>query len=353
MRRRTKAALGLWAASLVTGTWTTLTMERSAAAQSPADKAAAEAIFDEGKKLFLDKKFSEACPRFESSQRLDPGVGTLLFLADCYEKEGRVASAWATFREATYAATAAGQAERAKVATERARLLEPQLYRLTLKVEGRAPGLKITRNDTEVKAETWDASLPVDPGAYTLSATAPGKKPWSTHLEIPSSAGAQVVTVPALEDDPSAARAAAAPDKSAPVAPPPPAGPPPPPPEPPGKTQRTAGIVVGVIGLAGLAVGGALAGVASSKWSSAKNACPAVPPCGNMSSIDGAAQAGSLADAATALFAVGGAALASGIIVFATAPRAPRATQPTTGRAWITPTFGPGAAGLTAGGSFQ
>ncbi len=208
MRWRARAVLGLWAAGFFLGTWTG---ERPAAAQTAADKAAAEALFDEGKRLFIEKKYAEACPRLEGSQRIDPGIGTLLFLADCYEKQGRLASAWATFREASYAAKAAGQADREKVASDRAQALEPHLYRLTVNVTTPAPGLKVTRNDTEVKAETWSAALPVDPGPYTLSATAPGKKAWSMHLEIPSSAGSQTVTVPALDDDPNARKLAEAP----------------------------------------------------------------------------------------------------------------------------------------------
>ena len=108
---------------------------------SAQDKAAAEALFDEGKRLFLDKKFAEACPRFEASERIDPGIGTLLFLADCYENVGRVASAWATFREACLRRQGRRRRPSARPVAQRARakLLEPRLYRLTLNVESPAP----------------------------------------------------------------------------------------------------------------------------------------------------------------------------------------------------------------------
>jgi len=60
----------------------------------------------------------------------DPAVGTLLYLAECLEKSGRTASAWATFREASSAARASGQAERARIGQERASKLESRLVRL-------------------------------------------------------------------------------------------------------------------------------------------------------------------------------------------------------------------------------
>ena len=112
---------------------------RPAYAQGASDKAAAESLFDDGKRLYQEKKFAEALPRFEASERLDPGVGTLLYLADCYENLGRTASAWATFREAASVAKVAGKADRERVARERAALLDAKLYRLTVSVAPRAP----------------------------------------------------------------------------------------------------------------------------------------------------------------------------------------------------------------------
>jgi hypothetical protein len=42
------------------------------------DTVAAQALFDEAKQLMANKRFDEACPKLEESNRLDPGVGTLL-----------------------------------------------------------------------------------------------------------------------------------------------------------------------------------------------------------------------------------------------------------------------------------
>ena len=87
---------------------------------SLADKAAAQSLFDEGRKLMSAGKYADACPKLAESQKLDPGVGTQFHLADCYEKLGQTASAWAGFLEAASAAKSMGQADREKVARERA-----------------------------------------------------------------------------------------------------------------------------------------------------------------------------------------------------------------------------------------
>src|SRR5471032_2545697 len=88
-------------------------------------QAAAEALFDEGVKQMKVGNFTVGCPTLEESERVDPGVGTLLYLGECYEKLGRTASAWATFREAASLAASSGESGREKVAVERAARLEP------------------------------------------------------------------------------------------------------------------------------------------------------------------------------------------------------------------------------------
>jgi hypothetical protein len=322
---------------------------RPARAQGADDKAAAESLFDEGKKLFLEKKFAEACPRLESSQRLDPGIGTLLYLADCYEGLGRVASAWATFREAAGAARAANQGERETVARSRAALLEPKLFKLTVAVPAGAPAsLKVTRNDADVRREVWNADVPVDPGAYTLRATAPGKKPWSLQIQIPAGPGAQTVTVPPLEDEP----VQAPPPTPPPVVVAPPPAAPPPPAGSPGKSQRIAGGVVTGVGGLSLAIGAVMGLLASSKNSDAKTACPNIP-CSNQTGVDDSHQAGTFADASTGLFVVGGAAAVAGVIVILTAPRRASASSPAASAAWrVAPVIAPGTLGFSAGRAF-
>ena len=71
--------------SLVTSPLLSLGAPRAAWAQTdPQQKAAAEALFDEGKQLLSQGQFENACRLFEQSQEIDRGVGTLLYLGDFF-----------------------------------------------------------------------------------------------------------------------------------------------------------------------------------------------------------------------------------------------------------------------------
>jgi thioredoxin-like negative regulator of GroEL len=61
------------------------------------NSAAVEGLFAEGKKLAAEGKLAEACPKFLASYNLENRSGALLNLADCYEKTGQLATAWARF----------------------------------------------------------------------------------------------------------------------------------------------------------------------------------------------------------------------------------------------------------------
>jgi len=82
------------------------------------DSAAADALFQSAKQLMGQQKYADACPKFEASYKLDKTLGTLLNLADCHEKLGKVASAWAEWGEAADRATREGDS-RADYATKR------------------------------------------------------------------------------------------------------------------------------------------------------------------------------------------------------------------------------------------
>src|SRR5262245_54130263 len=155
-------------------------------AQDASGKAAAEALFEQGVQLMKAGRFAEACPKLETSQRVDPGVGTLLYLAECYEKLGRTASAWATFREAESVARAQNQADRARTAQARAQKLEPELSYLTVNVapEAKVEGLVVRRGGINVLPELYGVAAPVDPGVVEIEAGAPGYRRFSTQVKV-------------------------------------------------------------------------------------------------------------------------------------------------------------------------
>ena len=164
------------------------------------DQATAKALFAEGRRLAAGGDYARACPKFEDSYRLNPGIGTNFNLADCLEHLGRTASAWARFRDVATATKAAGQFDRERVARARAAALEPNLSRLTLDMQYRVPGEIVYRDGIVVADFFWGIPVPVDPGEHALEAVAPRKNKWSAKATVGPSAESVTVSVPHLED---------------------------------------------------------------------------------------------------------------------------------------------------------
>jgi hypothetical protein len=182
-----------------------------ALARSAEDEAASRALFAEGRRLAATGDYVHACPKFEDSYRLAPGIGNSFNLADCLEHLGRTASAWARFLDVAAATKAAGQTDREEVARARASALEPQLARLTIVVRQPVDGLVVKRDAAVVGEAAWGVPVPVDPGPHTIEATAPHKNRWSSAMNVLPTAGSVSVEVPALAAAPDLAPAPAVP----------------------------------------------------------------------------------------------------------------------------------------------
>src|SRR5579862_9018298 len=159
-------------------------------------KAAAQALFEQGRALVEQGRFADACPKLAESERLDPGIGTMLWLADCYENASRTASAWASFKEAA-AAAAMKHDERERVARERAAQLEPKLARLIIAV-GPSAGerIEVRRDGVTLGSAEWGVPIPVDPGPHSVTASAPGRLRWSATVELANGPDVVEVTIP-------------------------------------------------------------------------------------------------------------------------------------------------------------
>src|SRR5215471_16250376 len=105
------------------------------AARADSSRASeAEALFEQARTLAAEGKWAEACPKFAASEEADPGAGTLLNLANCYEQNRQTASAWATFKEAASMAKQQGRADWEELARTRATALEPKLSKIVIVV---------------------------------------------------------------------------------------------------------------------------------------------------------------------------------------------------------------------------
>lgn len=292
---------------------------------TPADRAAAEALFEQALALMEKGQPEQACPKFEESQKLDPGVGTLLYLADCYEAAGRTASAWATFLQASYAAKNAGQDDRQQIAETNAERIKPSLSKLVLVVRDKTiPGLSIKTDDQQLNVATWGTEMPVDPGEHLLTAEAEGRQTWSTTITVPNGPGVTTVEIPQL---PEVAPAIVAPVVEQTV---------PPPSSPPvsaaasgretrrdmsGSGQATWGWVSIIGGGAALAGSGLFTFLAVSDNSRADEQCRQDDPrlCGEPG-VELGNDAATKANIATALAGIGGALTITGAVLVLTAP---------------------------------
>lgn len=261
-------------------------------------------------------RYAEACPKFEASERLDPGVGTLLNLAECYENVGKTASAWASFREAAASARAAGSTDREEVARSRAALLEPRLSKLKLSVAGSTEGLLVHRDGVLVDPAELGSALPIDPGRHEIKASAPGRRGWSKTVEVAANAAKTELEIPELSPDPNAARAEEKHERTgirtataAEVAAVARATP---------NSSRVPALLAGGVGVVGVGVGTYFGLRANSTFKDAKRHCTDYPfGCGSEGSSL-AQDASRFGTISTVGFVVGGVGFASGVVLWLT-----------------------------------
>lgn len=339
----------LWAAAPVTA------LAQPKPSQTTKDEALH--LFNEARALMAEGKFGEACPKLERAEAIDPGMGTLFNLSHCYEQIGRIASAWAGFRDVAAAAGAAGQLERERVARERAAALEPRLSKLRISVpeEAKVPGLGVQRDGVAVSSLIWGTDVPVDPGKHLVTAAAPGKEPWSFSVEVAEPGKVVVLRVPAL-----AAKPVDQPISGG-------GGRTPLPIEPEGRSAVPA-VLLGVLAASGIGGGAALLGVAGQKSDVAgtlraeigtnggrDNTClasPAPAKCAELNDIT--RDEATYKSLAVGSFALGGAA-AAGLLLYVLWPSS-SSSSPGAGPAGFPIragfSVGPAGAGGFVGGSF-
>jgi hypothetical protein len=265
-------------------------------AQTPAparaeDPAAAQALFAEGRQLVAQGRVAEACTKLAESERLDPGIGTLFHLADCYERLGRTASAWAAYLDVAAQARATGQPAREKVARDRAAALAPSLSHLTIDVRqaARVPGLEVRRDGVDVRANGASASIQVP---LLHDETSAPRAPLAAALSTPPPPAAIDTAKPAPE---SADGHAMSP-------------------------RRVAALAMGGVAVIALAVGGVTTGQALSRNSSSNADGHCVGDRCDATGVQLRDDARSAGNVATVAFVAAGVLAAAGVTLWASAP---------------------------------
>jgi serine/threonine-protein kinase len=287
-------------------------------AQASGDEGRAEALFNAAKQLRDSGQVADACPMFAESKRLSPGVGVTLYLADCYERTGRTASAWQQFREAEKLSREHGDEKRAEVARARAHALEPKLGELTVAAGAAShEGWEVLVDGTRLPPQQWNVALAMDPGDHVVTIKAPEQAPRTVKAHVDGGSQASVpidesgisglVPIAPVSTEPASGASGA------------PAGG--------GSARLGAGLALVGVGVLGLSLGTFFL-VKRNQSMSNGNLC------------DPASEDKTATTASTVAFTAGGVALASALVLYLTTPK------PKVETAWVVaPALLPGGGG--------
>jgi hypothetical protein len=279
------------------------------------DEIAAARLFGEGRGLIKQSKFSEACAVFERSRQLNTTVAVLLNLGLCHQKSGRIASAHLYYRRAEVLATLNGD-QRGELAHQEASNLSKLRATVTLDMSETSDAVEVRIDGALQASESWSRPMFIDAGEHVVTIQAPDKLSWQGALLVQD--GAQhVVVVPALRR---VERALPEPRAT-------------PRPAPPAALEPALDAGPGTLDLVALGVGGAgvislgaglLFGLAAQNaFADSRDYCDARDHC-LARGLTLRADADAHATRATVLSAVGGLALAGGVILWLAAPSAER-----------------------------
>jgi hypothetical protein len=177
-----------------------------------ASRARAEVLFKEGSELLEGGNLAEACPKLEAAVELTRGeaLGGKLVLARCYERSGKNASAWGLYQDVATRAERLGQRERQAEAQAKSQALAPELHLLELAVSdavAATPSLRVSLAGKPLPRGAWNSRIPVDPGDLEVLVSADGRTPQSQTITIPIGPGrSRVAFDKPLETTPTSAR---------------------------------------------------------------------------------------------------------------------------------------------------
>ena len=174
---------------------------RHASADDPEPASSADETFLLGRALLKDKRYAEACPKFQQSQAQDPASGTLLALAYCQELSGLLATAWSSYLAAARLAEHEGHADRQAAASERAQALAARISSVTLNVPPELlelPGFRVSRDGVELERASFGVPIPLDGGSHVFVATAAGRVSWTNTVTLRSESDQKTLLLPLL-----------------------------------------------------------------------------------------------------------------------------------------------------------
>ncbi len=257
---------------------------------SPVERKAAEALFRSGRDAMKRGDLKTACARFAESHGIDPlAPGPLLNLADCEEQRGLLLNAQDHFTKA--ASMMSETDERLPVAKERVTALGRRVPHVILQLGRSVPAeSKVLDDEQELDPSAIGTSLPRNPGAHVFTVRAPNRADRQIRIAL-GEASSETVVLEAGEEARSQSPSQA------------PAG---------SNARRTAGFVLGAVGLVGIGVGATTGIMALDKAQTFHRHCDADGSC-DAEGLAAAASGKALTVASTISFIAGTASTALGI----------------------------------------
>lgn len=285
------------------------------------DIAKADALYQEGIKKLQAGQYSEACQLLQESLELDLAAGTKFALADCRAFSGEIATAVGHYEaylkmveemspEKQAKQAKAGRVERAKA---QLKALRPEVPMVTFEVTGKLPaGTRVEHDGKELNVDSLRTPMAVDPGEHWVRVFVPDKEARETRYSIAKGQSRAVqlevpVHEPAVNISGDSLEKGSVERKTS--------------------GMRMGAYIVGGIGLAGIGVGAAFGGMVLSGSKDLLARCPKEEGTGKLicrSDADGDALKRSQTHGmvSTVGFAVGGAALATGVVLWLMEPNA-------------------------------
>lgn len=182
-------------------------------AQEETQRAAARVLAEQGIALRAEGKVAEALERFEKAQALYDAPTHLMLIAQCHVALGRLVEGSETYRKLARAeldpkAPKQFVAAREEAIRELASLL-PRIPRLRVNVQpANVTGLNVRINGRVIPTLLVGEDGPINPGKYSVEATAPGYQSAVTSVDITEKERKQVVLTMARAPEPTPASSA-------------------------------------------------------------------------------------------------------------------------------------------------
>lgn len=228
-----------------------------AGAQDPTDLKRARAQFQRGIELEQAGNWSEAIQQFREVGQVRMTPQVRFHIAFCEENLGRLVTALGGYELALAEADAVGADFRAEVETSIAKLRE-RIPKLVITRGTNAEAALVQLDGVDLGASSVGVEVPLDPGPHTITATAPGYKPFSQTADLREREVTNVTIELELSPEPEGSSAPFRDDQ-------------PPPPPPP---NRTVPYIVGGVGAASLIAGGVFFALRQTTLASLEENCP-------------------------------------------------------------------------------